>query len=235
MTGRRQTPRSFLLVGLGVALCVLALHAFAAPPESPGDWIPTGTDHDVSTFRRDVPGSGIVAFKGEGPVDAPVWKVASVLLDIRRAAEWVDSLKESRVVRQLGPDRYIEYNHLHLPLIFKDREFVSDVRIDVDPSDHSVTLVYRPADGNEVPPSHYVRGQIRSGTFRAHARRDGRGTDLTAEIDCDPMGSLPAWLVNFFQKSWPRNTFDGIRRQVAKPDVTMPETFHTLLERTTGF
>jgi hypothetical protein len=218
-----------------VTTFVLTLHVFAEGSESSGDWILTGSDHDVSTFRRDVPGSGIVAVKGEGTVDAPVWKVAAVLLDTRRAAEWVDSLKESRVVRRLGPDRYIEYNHLHLPLIIKDREFVSEVRIDVDPSDRSVTLVYHPTDAGEVPASHYVRGQIRSGIFRARSRADGRGTVLTAEIDCDPKGAIPAWLVNFFQKSWPRNTFDGIRRQVAKPDVAMPDEFQSLLEHTTGF
>jgi hypothetical protein len=230
-----EQSRSSISGAAGVALFVLALHAFAAGPESAGDWIPVGTDHGVSTFKREVSGSGIVAVKGEGAVDAPVWKVASVLLDTRRAAEWVDSLKESRVVRRLGPDRYIEYNHLHLPLVIKDREFVSEVRIDVDPSDHSVTLVYHPTDAGEVPPSHFVRGQIRSGSFRARPRSDGHGSDLTAEIDCDPKGALPAWLVNFFQKTWPRNTFDGIRRQVAKPDVRMPEEFQSLLERTTGF
>jgi len=181
-----------------------------------------------------VPGSGIVAVKGEGAVVAPVWKVAAVL-DTRRAAEWVESLKESRVVRHLGTDSYIEYNHLHLPLIINDREFVSEVRIDVDASERSVTLVYRPAENGDVPPSHYVRGQIRSGAFRARSLGEGRGTDLSAEIDCDPKGALPSWLVNVFQKSWPRNTFDGIRRQVAKPDVSMPEEFRSLIERTTGF
>lgn len=235
MATRRQEPGSYALAATVAALFVLVLHAFAARPESHDDWIPVSTDHGVTTFRREVPGSGIVAVKGEGSLDAPVWKVASVLLDTRRAAEWVDSLKESRVVRRLGPDRYIEYNHLHLPLIIKDREFVSEVHIDVDPSDRSLTLVYTPSDTSEVPPSHYVRGQIRSGTFRARALGEGRGTELTAEIDCDPKGALPAWLVNFFQKSWPRNTFDGIRRQVAKPDVAMPGDFQSILERITGF
>jgi hypothetical protein len=110
---RVQKPRSYPPAAAVAALFVLALHAFAARPESHDDWIPVSTDHGVTTFRREVPGSGIVAVKGEGALDAPVWKVASVLLDTRRAAEWVDSLKESRVVRRLGPDSYIEYNHLH--------------------------------------------------------------------------------------------------------------------------
>jgi hypothetical protein len=33
------------------------------------------------------------------------------------------------------------------------------------------------------------------------------------------MGSIPSSLVNLFQKSWPRETIQGIRRQVKKSDV----------------
>ena len=59
--------------------------------------------------------------------------------------------------------------------------------------------------------------------------------DLLAELDCDPKGAIPAWVVNLFQKSWPRNTLEGIRRQVAKPDITMPEAFKATLLRARDF
>jgi hypothetical protein len=213
-----------LLAGAS-ALVLLSASGLA---ESDG-WTLVGNEHAIAIYRRDVPGSGIVALKGEGVIDAPVWKVASILLDTRRAPEWVDDLTESRVVRQLRADAYIEYNHLHLPLFIKDREFVSEVRIEVDQTARSVTLVYRPTDSGDVPASGNVRGQIRSGLFRARSRGEGQGTDLLAELDCDPRGAIPAWVVNLFQKSWPRNTFEGIRRQIAKPDITMPEAFKSTL------
>ena len=107
-----------------------------------------------------------------------MWKVASVLLDPRRAPEWVDDLTESRVVRHLREDSYIEYNHVHLPLFIKDREFVSEVRIEVNEAARSLTLVYRPTDTSEVPPSGNVRGQIRSRLFRVQSRGEGQGTAI---------------------------------------------------------
>jgi hypothetical protein len=122
-----------------------------------------------------------------------------------------------------------------LPFIIKDREFVSEVRIDVDAADRSVTLVYQPTDAPEVPPTQFVRGQIRSGAFRARSLGVGRGTALIAEIHCEPKGAIPAWVVNLFQRSWPRNTFEGIRRQVAKPNITMPDPFRTVLMSAVGF
>jgi hypothetical protein len=219
-----------ILTGVS-ALAILS----AAPSGEDEGWKLVGNEHDIAIYHRDVPGSGIVALKGEGLIDAPVWRVASVLLDTRRAPEWVEDLTESRVVRQLRPDAYIEYNHLHLPLFIKDREFVSEVRIDVDEASRSVTLVYRPTEASDVPPSHSVRGQIRSGVFRARSRGEGHGTDLLAELDCDPKGAIPAWVVNLFQKSWPRNTLEGIRRQIAKPDIAMPDAFKATLMRTKDF
>jgi hypothetical protein len=214
-----------------LALVLISVTGLA---ESDG-WKLVGNERDIAIYRRDVPGSGIVALKGEGVIEAPVWKVASILLDTRRAPEWVEDLTESRVVRQLRPDSYIEYNHLHLPVFIKDREFVSEVQIDVDEAARSVTLVYRPTEAGDVPSSHNVRGQIRSGVFRARSRGEGHGTDLLAELDCDPKGAIPAWVVNLFQKSWPRNTLEGIRRQVAKPDITMPEAFRVTLMRAKDF
>jgi hypothetical protein len=198
-------------------------------------WTLIGNEHAIAIYRHDVPGSGIVALKGEGAIDAPVWKVASVLLDTRRAPEWVDSLAESRLVRTLSATSYIEYNHLRLPFIIKDREFVSEVRIVVDATERSVTLRYQPTGAPDVPPTRNVRGQIRSGAFRARSLGAGRGTELIAEIHCDPQGAIPAWVVNLFQRSWPRNTFEGIRKQVAKPDITMPEPFRSVLMTAADF
>jgi hypothetical protein len=74
-------------------------------------------------------------------------------------------------------------NHIGLPFIMKDRDFVSQVSIEVD-SDQRGT--------------HHVRGQILSGTFRARSLEQGRRAELTAEVQCDPKGSIPTWIVNLF-------------------------------------
>ena len=133
-------------------------------------------------------GSHITAFKGKGTVEAPLWKVASILLDTARANEWVGSLKESRVVRRLGPARYIEYNRVGGPFIMKDRDFVSDVRIDVDPQAKMFALVYQPTVDAAAPPTHAVRGEILAGRFRARSLDTAGMTELTAEVQCDPKG-----------------------------------------------
>src|ERR1700680_2667051 len=132
-----------MLKGFRQFVCC-ALFLCAAWRADGEDWKLVGNQHGVEIYPRDVPGSDVVAFKGQGTIEAPLWKVASILLDTKRAPEWAESLKESRVVRRLGVNSYIEYNHISLPFIIKDRDFVSEVRIDVDPNLKAFGLIYRP-------------------------------------------------------------------------------------------
>ena len=58
----------------------------------------------------------------------------------------------------------------------------------------------------------------------------GRATLLEIELHSDPKGSLPAWVVNLFQKSWARETINAIRKQVKKPDLKTPPVFAQFLD-----
>jgi START domain len=215
---------------LWCALCLAV--AWRAEGE---DWKLVGNQHGVEIYRRDVPGSDVVAFKGQGTIEAPLWKVASILLDTRRAPEWAESLKESRVVKRLGPNTYIEYNHLGMPFILRDRDFVSEVLIDVNAEARTFGLVYKPTEEPSVAVTRYVRGVIRSGVFQVRSVEQGRRSTLMAEIQCDPKGAIPTWVANFFQRSWPLTTFERLRKQAAKADLAMPEEFKDVLASTLQF
>ena len=219
---------------LGV-VCAWCLALFFLTTLNAADWTLMGRRDGIEVYRRDMPGSPLVVFKGEGTIEAPLWKIASILLDARRAPEWADSVKESRVVRRLGPEEYEEYNHLGMPFILKDRDFLSKVVIDIRADQKTFSLVYKPTDDRNIPRTHYVRGEIQYGLFEVTSLETGRRSTLKAEIQADPKGAIPAWVVNFFQKSWPLNTFEGIRRQAAKPDIAMPPEFQELLAATLPF
>jgi hypothetical protein len=222
-----------LLLTTAVALVSLLSHA-GSPPPMP-KWELSGTQDGIEIYYGSVPGSDLIAMRGKGAIDAPLWKLAAILLDLKRAPEWVDSLVESHRVRFLGPMQYIEYNHVGTPFILKDREFVSDVHIEVDPTQRTFAVKCVPTDDPAVPPSHHVRGEIVSGSFALHSLEAGKRVELDAELLCDPKGSVPRWVVNFFQKDWPLNTFRAIRVQAAKSDIEIPADFNALVETLRGF
>lgn len=190
-----------------------------APP-----WIRTSNDDGILTFKRDVPGSSIIALRGEGIVNAPIARVASVILDYHRAPEWVDSLEEAHIVRMLSANEFVEYDHINTPpIIMADRDFLCRGKVEVDVPQQTFIMNIWPTTEPSVPEGKYVRGKL-SGYWKLQAIDKGTKTYVTTEMHGDPKGGIPKWLVNFFQKGWPHNTLESLREQVAKPDIRiMPE------------
>ena len=73
-------------------------------------------------------------------------------------------------------------------------------------------------DGN-APPTSYVRGELISSTFVLTPTADGKATRVSGDVHCDPRGSVAKWIVNYFQKDWPRSTLKALRAQVAKANI----------------
>jgi hypothetical protein len=222
--------RGLPLLALAGFLAAVSAAAFAAPPSSANtrsaapakqsDWVKTGDDDGIVSYKREVRGSDIIALRGEGTVDAPLMRVVSVLLDYARAPEWVDSLAEVRVVRMTGPLDFIEYDHVATPpMIMKDRDFVCRGRLALDLDHQTFAMLIEPTTDPAVPVNDdYVRGELR-GFWRMQAIEGGKKTFVMTEVLGDPKGAVPKWLVNLFQQSWAHSTLQSLRAQVAKKDI----------------
>jgi len=213
------SPRLFqpLLLGLIVALSPLpGAHADPAPQPA---WEKIDDDDGIVVYRREIPGSPVIAFKGEGDINASILRVASVLVDTSRATEWIDSLTECKTLKQIGEDEYIEYDHVSTPFVLKDRDFVIDAKIELDPAQKKVCLNIHSVTDPVAPETNYVRSELMHSCFALTALEHGQKTHIVAEIHADPKGSVAKWIVNMFQKGWPHNTITSLRAQVKKPDI----------------
>lgn len=213
-------------------LSLLLISSAVSADETGGTWEPTGVRENVETFRKVVPGSPLIAFMGKGVIDAPLIKVASIMLDDDRSQEWVDSLKEAKVVRVINPSEYVELNYIVMPPLIWDRDFVTDVKLVVDPDTKTFSMLYHSMEDPLMPPQDkVVRGAILHSSVIMQSIENGTKTLMTAELHADPKGRLPAFLVNFFQGDWPIATFRGIRKQSAKTDIKRPAVFADILGR----
>ena len=191
----------------------------APPPQAPVPWQKIDDDDGIVVYRREVPGSPIIAFKGEGVINAPILRVASILVDSSRATEWVESLIEARTLRHVSETEYIEYDHVGTPFVMKDRDFVLDCKLELEPASKKATLKFHSVTDPLAPTTSYVRGELMSSGFALTALEHGTKTQIVAEVHCDPKGSVAKWIVNWFQKTWPHSTIMRLRAQAAKPDI----------------
>ena len=186
-------------------------------------WNQCSNDNGLITFWANVEGSKVIAFRGEGIVNAPIEKVASIIIDYTRGTEWINSLVESKALRNVSDTEFVEYDHVSIPFPFStvisDRDFVSDVNILYDKKDQSLTVSYKPTEDSDTPPYRKFTRGIIDCEFRVTRMSMPDQTYVQAKVFTDPKGSIPKWLVNFFQQSWPQDTFEGLRNQVKKTDI----------------
>lgn len=173
----------------------------------------------IAVFRREVPGTALIALRGEGVVNAPIVRVASVLVDPKRGPEWIDSLAEARCVRRVSDTEYVEWDHVKTPFVLADRDFVFDVKFDVLKDKKQVLLAYHSVNDPAAPKTDYVRGVFPFGKFVLTPLDHGKKTRVLAEVLADPKGSVPKWIVNLFQKSWPHDTLVNLRSEMQRRDL----------------
>jgi hypothetical protein len=209
--------RTFTAAAVVLAAALAPASSFASDPSSaqPG-WERLRTEDGIGVFRREVPGSKFVAFKGEGDVDAPILSVASVLVDVPHEKDWIDSIVEAKILHEVSQTEYIMYSHAATPPTMSDRDFVTDVSLTLDPPHKALTVRMRSVTDPSAPNTKYVRAELEDSVFVLSSIEGGTKTHVVAEIHCDPKGSVAAWMVNWFQKNWGYNTVANMRRQVRK-------------------
>jgi len=198
-----------------------------APKAADPKWEPFDQQDGIRMFRRDVAGSDVVALRGEGFVEAPITRVASVLIDRKRSTEWIDRLAKTKVLRELSDTESINWNHIKTPTPLQDRDFVFKSVLSTDPQAKKVFMKYESVTDPLAPETgDYVRGHFKQGKFELTmatvTKKDGtkvKGTIVLAEVLVDPRGSVPTFIVNLVQKAWPHKTISALRKQVAKPDI----------------
>ena len=110
------------------------------------------------------------------------------------------------------------------------RDFVTEVKIDVDPALKQMRVRMHSVSDPSAPKTKYVRGEVAESQLFLTSIDGGRRTHVVAEIQADPKGGIAPWIVNFFQKDWGYNTLKHLRTQTAKKDVQVSQNLKSLFE-----
>lgn len=184
---------------------------------------------DLKVYRKpSAGGSNLVAFRVIGTLGAPPIEVATGILDRDSRMSWMRDLKELRTVRIPGPGSVIEYTEVKTPFILKNRDFVIRTDVTVDHSKQIITIISKSVVDKEVPETGRVRGVLVEGRFKVEPGAQPGTSKLTADMDVDPKGAIPNWIVNHFQKNWPVGMFRGLAYFLQKKVAHLPNDLSPL-------
>jgi len=217
MRGQRQ-----LELSRREATSILTLGALGAvsgwsAPLLAAEWEKIDDEHGIEVFKKDLPDTALTAFRGRGIIQAPIGKLMWVMSDNVHRTEWVDRLVKSVILQQEDGYSSIVYQEFSTPALVAKRDFVYRARARSLP-DGSAKLEIASVHHPHAPPTVGVRGELRDTSYLFVPKGPG-ATFVDVSVVTDPKGSLPKWVVNMIQKSWPMNTLMALREHVKKPFV----------------
>jgi len=182
-----------------------------------GDWAMKLNKEGIKVYTKDAAGSPIKAIKTECDLETTIDVLISVLLDVNDSKEWIYATKKATLLQQLSPTQVIYYSEIALPWPINNRDFIVQLSITQDSVSKTVKAVSINKPGWLPRFKDIVRVEQAYAQWLITPMANGL-LHVEYELQVDPGGCIPAWLVNMFATTGPFYTFQKLREQVKKPE-----------------
>lgn len=201
--------------GMLLSTLVLGGHAGAS------DWEKISEDDGVTVYQRkgEATGTG-VSFRGETVVPARIDDILHTMADNSKAHLWMPMVKTRRDLKEIGPTERIEYTHIGMPWPVTDRYFINRAKAE-RLANGQMRIFVQSEEKFEAAweDKEKVLGFLYYSEFMLTPIDSGERTHMVIEINSDPRGLLPKFIVNAVQKSWPRQFFAGLTRMLKEAQL----------------
>ena len=187
----------------------------AGATDSISEWREIADEEGIKVYQREVAGTSFVSFRGIGVVDADIFDVYAVIFDIKNKVRLLSNCLDYQLLQYKGLGNLVVYTRTGAPFIFiSDRDSVLETRVTFENDKKRILATFQKTDDSIFPPKDdAVRTKALKGGWILEAQADGT-TKITYEVNADPGGLLPAWLVNLGSRKLPLNTIRNMRGQV---------------------
>jgi hypothetical protein len=188
--------------------------AVAAAEVQGSGWTVVDSERGITVSRREQPGAGIPAFRGQGGLEGNVLQMLSLMIDVSAVPRWACGVDEAR---SLGRhDERTDYIYLYsdIPWPVRDRDMVvrRDVFVEEQGKQFRIELHCEP---DRAPPREgVVRVRTCDSTFHLK-RTDLLHTELDYVMTLDPAGRMPKWAGSWIAKYVPFRTLEALERETS--------------------
>lgn len=160
--------------------------------------------------------TGIYPFKAIFTVKHKLEHVVLVLADTSKKTEWVPRMSKSLTLEESAPDNRVEYGVVNMPWPLKDRDAIVRILTKVDQSQTRVILKIESDQDDKIIAKGNIRAKVYPSVVEIYFFPENGETMMEIETFVDPKGSIPKWIVNFFQKIEAKRMARQMRRQLDK-------------------
>lgn len=186
------------------------------------DWYLVRSDNirNIKTWAKQEDGKRIRSFKVEAVIDGSLDAVARVHYDVDNIKRWFWETKESRLLKKVSSTEYYYYQVYNAPLTVPDRDSIIHVNIEPYTAKKGYMIHRLRAAPDFMPPQRGLTRVMAQDMIIKFTPVGKEKTKLEAEGYIDPGGTIPAWTINFVQRSAPYVSMVGLQRMVQLPYYT---------------
>ncbi len=182
------------------------------------DWQLRKDKNGIQVYTRDTEASDFNDIRVELDLDGDMMMLREILLDIEDYENWVYGSGLAEVVEVVNPNQVVYYSIFKAPWPASDRDFYANLTIHVDTVLKSMDVEsyvvkdYGPKRPDKVriprSTSQWIVTPISKGKIH-----------LRYEVQLDPGGSIPSWIINLFSTSGPLSTFEGLKKKMREKSM----------------
>ena len=203
-------------LSLGLLLLLFAPRSLAA--EQGNAWEPIADKDGIQVWQKKVAGSPFVAFRGQMVMNASLKKLIAVLYDQERKLEWMHDCVANEVITKKKLGNVIIYNRTAVNVMFvSDRDVVVETQLTVLEKENRMRINAWSVEHPQKPEMDNVVRMPKLKLIWDFRVVNKDLTEVTYEVQTDPGGWLPAWLVNRVSRDIPYNSLHKLNLQVQKP------------------
>ena len=176
----------------------------------------------ITIFTRSVEGNEFKAYRGVTELKAPVSAIIAALQDIPSYKDWMPNTLSTKVLVKEGDRELIYYLSSDAPWPVQDRDGVYRMRFEGKAETGTVYAGFEGLPDYISEKEGFVRIQKLKGYWRIHPTGEGF-VHLTYEVNTDPGGDVPVWLVNSTIVSQPFKTLKALRERINLPQYQQRE------------
>lgn len=203
-----KTTMNITAITLSALIVTASFSSFANDGE---DWTQTVQRDGIITYSGIPDKNGVRPSLAEMEVPFSLKHALAAITDVASYTAWTPYCSRSEVIQEITDSSFIYYQIISAPVV-KDRDLVAEITISATDSSAVVTIKARP----ELIDTKWRTVRIEEFETTYWLTATENGTEIKCKSSLDIGGSIPSFLLNTMNEQKPFETFQSLRKHMAK-------------------
>ncbi len=197
------------------AIYLLLILVLVTPLQALEKWQLIKDQDAIQVYSTKIQGARIKSAKGEMTISASLDEILTILENIQLLPRWLYKCKSAKTIKQVDIVERYDYIYSDMPWPSWDRDVIVRSIFQQNPNTKVVTVSFDTNPSMVALKQRVVRVKQMTGRMVLIPQRV-KMTKIIYEVNADPGGRIPKWLVNDMISDFPFYSLKNLRELVMK-------------------